>query len=105
MRRRDDVLLGECEMSFVYHMLSRIPEDFPCYVEELVSSAQSLFRKYPPDNLRGEVEQYIRERYQLFSSCAELQNLATSWEGWLEVLAVLLRCRAMEPSNFLGGVA
>ena len=56
-------MLGECEMSFVHHLLSRVPDDFPNYVEDLVSSAHSLFRKYPPEKLAGAVEQYIKQRY------------------------------------------
>lgn len=61
IRRRADVLSGECEMSYVHHLLSRIPDDFPDYVEELVTAAHSLFRKFPPEKLAGAVERYLKE--------------------------------------------
>ncbi|XP_078365637.1 TBC1 domain family member 20-like [Oculina patagonica] len=61
IRRRTDVLTGECEMSYVHHLLSRIPDDLPDYVEELITTAHSLFCKYPPEKLAGAVERYLKE--------------------------------------------
>ncbi|KAJ7365036.1 hypothetical protein OS493_007677 [Desmophyllum pertusum] len=61
IRRRTDVLSGECEMSFVHHLLSRVPDDLPDYVEELITTAHSLFCKYPPEKLAGAVERYLKE--------------------------------------------
>ena len=49
-------------MSYVHHLLSRIPEELPDYVEELVMEAHSLFRKFPPEKLAGAVERYLKER-------------------------------------------
>ena len=49
-------------MSYVHHLLSRIPDDFPDYVEELVTAAHSLFHKFPPEKLAGAVERYLKER-------------------------------------------
>jgi len=56
------VLNGECEMSYVHHLLSRIPDDLPDYVEEVIATAHSLFCKYPPEKLVGAVERYLKER-------------------------------------------
>lgn len=61
IRRRTEVLNGECEMSYVHHLLSRIPDDLPDYVEEVIATAHSLFCKYPPDKLAGAVERYLKE--------------------------------------------
>lgn len=62
IRRRTEVLNGECEMSYVHHLLSRIPDDLPDYAEEVIATAHSLFCKYPPDKLAGAVERYLKER-------------------------------------------
>lgn len=61
IRRRSDVLGGECEMSYVHHLLSRIPDDLPDYVEELITAAHSLFCKFPPEKLAGAVDRYLKE--------------------------------------------
>lgn len=61
IRRRSEVLAGECEMSYVHHLLSRIPDDLPDYVEELITTAHSLFRKFPPEKLSGAVDRYLKE--------------------------------------------
>lgn len=60
--RREEILLGECEMSFVHHMLSKIPENVPYRVEEYIISANFLFDKYSPDKLAGAADKYLRER-------------------------------------------
>ena len=62
IRRRGEVLSGECEMSYVHHLLSRVPEDLPDYIDELVTAAHELFRKFPPEKLVGAVERYLKER-------------------------------------------
>lgn len=49
-------------MSYVHHLLSRIPDDLPDYVEELVTAAYSLFCKFPPEKLAGAAERYLKER-------------------------------------------
>lgn len=61
IRRRSEVLGGECEMSYVHHLLSRIPDDLPDYVEELITTAHSLFCKFPPEKLSGAVDRYLKE--------------------------------------------
>lgn len=61
IRRRSEVLSGECEMSYVHHLLSRIPEDLPDYAEELITAAHAMFRKFPPEKLVGAVERYLKE--------------------------------------------
>lgn len=61
IRRRTEVLSGECEMSYVHHLLSRVPEDLPDYVDELVLAAHALFLKFPPEKLVGSVERYLQE--------------------------------------------
>ncbi|KAM7444840.1 hypothetical protein ABFA07_006632 [Porites harrisoni] len=65
IRRRADVLSGECEMSYVHHLLSRIPDDLPDYVEELVTASHSLFCKFPPEKLAGAAERYLKESMAL----------------------------------------
>ena len=49
-------------MSYVHHLLSRIPDDLPDYAEELITTAHSLYCKYPPEKLAGAVERYLKER-------------------------------------------
>ena len=49
-------------MSYVHHLLSRVPDDLPDYVEEVIATAHSLFCKYPPEKLAGAVERYLKER-------------------------------------------
>lgn len=49
-------------MSYVHHLLSRIPEDLPDYAEELITAAHAMFRKFPPEKLVGAVERYLKER-------------------------------------------
>ena len=49
-------------MSYVHHLLSRIPDDLPDYVEEVIATANSLYCKYPPDKLAGAVERNLKER-------------------------------------------
>ena len=49
-------------MSYVHHLLSRVPEDLPDYVDELVLAAHALFLKFPPEKLVGSVERYLLER-------------------------------------------
>lgn len=61
IRRRGEVLSGECEMSYVHHLLSRVPEDLPDYIDELVTAAHKLFCKFPPEKLVGAVERYLKE--------------------------------------------
>jgi len=50
-------------MSYVHHLLSRIPDDLPDYVEELVTASHSLFCKFPPEKLAGAAERYLKERW------------------------------------------
>ncbi|KAK3726757.1 hypothetical protein QZH41_010410 [Actinostola sp. cb2023] len=73
--RREEVLLGECEMSFVHHMMSRIPENFPCRVEEYIISAQFLFDKYSPEKLAGAVEKYLKESMAVAKHNKSIQEL------------------------------
>lgn len=62
IERREEVLLGECEMSFMHHTLSKIPEHFPFRVEEYIQLAYCLFDKYSPDKLASAADKYLQER-------------------------------------------
>ena len=62
LKYRDDVILGECEMSFVHHTLSKITDDLPSCAEDVIQSSYSLFKKYSPEKMAGAAEKYLRER-------------------------------------------
>ncbi|XP_077982869.1 TBC1 domain family member 20-like [Glandiceps talaboti] len=52
--REDEVLAGDCEMTYVHSLLSKIPQDLP--FENLISRAGDLFVQYPPSALAKEAQ-------------------------------------------------
>ncbi|XP_002736159.2 TBC1 domain family member 20-like [Saccoglossus kowalevskii] len=52
LHRETEVLSGECEMTYVHSLLSKIPQDLP--FENLISRAGDLFVQYPPTALAKE---------------------------------------------------
>ncbi|KXJ24234.1 TBC1 domain family member 20 [Exaiptasia diaphana] len=75
IERREEILLGECEMSFVHHLLSRIPENFPYRVEEYIVSAIFLFDKYSPEKLASAADKYLKESMSVKKHSKFLQDL------------------------------
>ena len=53
----------ECEMCFVHHFLSKLPSGIHIkQVEDLISEAQSVMERHPPDSLRREIRYIVRQR-------------------------------------------
>ncbi|XP_070576069.1 TBC1 domain family member 20-like [Ptychodera flava] len=54
LHREKEVLAGDCEMTYVHSLLSKIPQDLP--FEHLISRAGDLFVQYPPSALAKEAQ-------------------------------------------------
>ncbi|XP_048576845.1 TBC1 domain family member 20 isoform X2 [Nematostella vectensis] len=76
IHRRDDVLLGECDMAFVHHSLSKIPSDFSSRVEELITSTKYLFEKYSPEKMAKAAERHLKESMALAQHTQFLYDLS-----------------------------
>ena len=52
-------------MSFVHHTMSRLTDELPSFVEDVIQSGYALFKKYSPEKMAGAAEKYLRERYNV----------------------------------------
>lgn len=57
--RQHEILSVECDMAAIHSLLSQLPDEMP--FDKLLSEAEKLYSKYPPESLEKEVE----ERFQL----------------------------------------
>ncbi|KAI5704921.1 hypothetical protein M8J75_010063 [Diaphorina citri] len=55
LHREEDILQTSCEMPSVHCLLSQLPEDLP--FERLLEEATELYREYPPDQIKQEVDE------------------------------------------------
>jgi hypothetical protein len=60
LHRRQDVLMGECDLAAVHGLLSRIPLDSPPF-EELLVKARQLYDDHPPETIQADVDLRIKK--------------------------------------------
>lgn len=59
LHREKEILKEDCEMAFVHHLLSNLPQNLP--FETLISRAGDLFIQFPPESIAKEAALYYHE--------------------------------------------
>lgn len=60
LKKKEDILTGECEMAMQHFILSQVPDTLP--FEEILIRANELHDAYPPDTMQDEVDEFIKKK-------------------------------------------
>lgn len=60
LKKKEDILSGECDMAMQHFILSQVPDTLP--FEEILIEANELHNLYPPNTLQEEVDEFIKKK-------------------------------------------